>query len=206
MRFTGWIIVLIVAAIGGITFYSLSPGSGDEGYELRLLEERKEKDKYMKTSPDSPFAEDPDSFEGLKYFAPDRSYSVRARLVPIQDKKVRTIATNSGQETHYLEYAWAEFEFNDASFKLLLLEVMDMGPERGKLFVAFADKTSAVDTYGAGRYLDLKKQPGAGTLILDFNKAYNPYCAYVDGYSCPLPVKENILDVTIHAGEKNYHD
>src|SRR5436190_23114926 len=135
MRFTGWIIVLIVAAIGGITFYSLSPGSGDEGYELRLLEERKEKDKYMKTSPDSAFAEDPDSFEGLKYFAPDRSYSVRARLVPIQDKKVRTIATNSGQETHYLEYAWAEFEFNDASFKLLLLEVMDMGPSRGTLFL-----------------------------------------------------------------------
>jgi uncharacterized protein (DUF1684 family) len=83
---------------------------------------------------------------------------------------------------------------------------MDMGPTRGTLFLAFADKTSAVESYGSGRYLEVKKQPGAGSMVLDFNKAYNPYCAYVDGYSCPFPPKENTLDVFVRAGEKNYHE
>jgi uncharacterized protein (DUF1684 family) len=73
------------------------------------------------------------------------------------------------------------------------------------LFLAFADKTSAAETYGAGRYLDVKKVPGAASVTLDFNEAYNPYCAYNDGYSCPFPPKENILEVAIQAGERTYH-
>jgi uncharacterized protein (DUF1684 family) len=205
MKATGWIMVLIVVVIGAVTFYSLSPASGDEGYEVRLLEERKDKDHYMKTSPDSPFAEDPESFKGLNYFAPDRTFNVKAHLVPIQDKKVRIIATSAGQENQYLEYAWAAFDLNDKPFKLLLLEVMAMGPTRGTLFLAFADATSARETYGAGRYIDIKKVPGASTIELDFNKAYNPYCAYSDKFECPLPPRENILDVSVAAGEKNYH-
>jgi uncharacterized protein (DUF1684 family) len=205
MKITGWIIVSIVAAIAGVTFYSLSPASGDEGYELRLLDERKEKDQFMKVSADSPFAEDPDSFRGLNYFAPDRAYNVRAELSPIQDKKVRSLATSAGQENQYLEYAWAEFELNDARYRLLLLEVMDQGPHRGALFLAFADETSARETYGAGRYLDVKKVAGATSVELDFNNAYNPYCAYTDKFECPLPPRENILKVGIMAGEKSYH-
>ena len=73
------------------------------------------------------------------------------------------------------------------------------------LFLAFADETSAVDTYGAGRYLDVKKVPGSNTIVLDFNQAYNPYCAYVDKFSCPLPLPENLLKLAIRAGEKIYH-
>ena len=79
-----------------------------------------------------------------------------------------------------------------------------MGPTRGTLFLAFADVTSARETYGAGRYLDIKKIPGATSIELDFNKAYNPYCAYNENYTCPLPPKENFLKVAILAGEKNY--
>jgi uncharacterized protein len=81
-----------------------------------------------------------------------------------------------------------------------------MGPFRGKLFLAFGDATSAKETYGAGRYLDITKTPGATTIILDFNKAYNPYCAYNETYSCPLPPPENLLNVAIRAGEKSYHE
>jgi uncharacterized protein (DUF1684 family) len=62
-----------------------------------------------------------------------------------------------------------------------------------------------LETYGAGRYLDIKKTPGATSITLDFNEAYNPYCAYNDSFSCPFPPKENILHVAILAGEKNYH-
>ena len=87
---------------------------------------------------------------------------------------------------------------------MLILEIMDMGPNRGKLFLAFADETSANETYGAGRYLDLKKVPAATSIELDFNLAYNPYCAYNDSYSCPFPPAENILRIAIRAGEKKY--
>ena len=79
-----------------------------------------------------------------------------------------------------------------------------MGPTRGTLFLAFADETSARETYGAGRYLDLKKIGGATEIELDFNRAYNPYCAYAEGFSCPLPPPENILKIAIRAGEKTY--
>ena len=60
-------------------------------------------------------------------------------------------------------------------------------------------------TYGAGRYLDINKVPGSSSVLLDFNKAYNPYCAYSDNFSCPFPPKQNILGVPIRAGEKTYH-
>lgn len=116
------------------------------------------------------------------------------------------LPTSDNLEKKYLEYAFAEFELNGESCKLLILEIMEEGPYRGTLFLAFADATSANETYGAGRYLDVKKVPGASSVILDFNQAYNPYCAYSEKYSCPFPPKENILKIAIQAGEKKYHD
>jgi uncharacterized protein (DUF1684 family) len=74
------------------------------------------------------------------------------------------------------------------------------------LFLAFGDGTSAEETYGAGRYLDIDKTQGSNTITLDFNKAYNPYCAYSEKFSCPLPPAENLLVIPIPAGEKSYHE
>ena len=115
------------------------------------------------------------------------------------------LATNDGKEQRFIEYAYAEFDLDGYHHKLLILEVADMGPFKGKLFFAFGDETSADETYGAGRYLDLEKVPGASTITLDFNKAYNPYCAYTANYSCPLPPSQNLLRIPIKAGEKIYH-
>ena len=114
------------------------------------------------------------------------------------------LGTSDGKEEHYLEYAYADFKLHGKAQRLLILELMDMGPNRGKLFLAFADETSANETYGAGRYLDVTRTSGSNTITLDFNKAYNPYCAYNDEFSCPFPPKENLLTVAIMAGEKNY--
>ena len=209
MRFSGVLIVVIVIALAGIGFYSLSSGSTDEEYKVAVLAEREEKDKFMKDSEESPFvmmdSSSDKSFTGLKYFEPDSKYRIKATIVTIEDKKVIDLPTSSGEQNRYLEHAWAEFELEGVSNKLLLLEVMAMGPTRGTLFLAFADETSTRETYGAGRYLEVKKVPGASSIVLDFNKAYNPYCAYVDSYSCPFPPKENILKVAIRAGEKVYH-
>ncbi len=77
--------------------------------------------------------------------------------------------------------------------------------EQGALFVPFRDATSGMESYGAGRYLEPEPAPG-GRLHVDFNYAYNPYCAYNDAWSCPLPPAENTLRVPIRAGERAFHD
>ena len=160
----------------------------------------------MRSSDDSPFGDAKKNFKALNYFSIDPKYRISAKLVSINDKKVRVLLASDGLEKKYLEYGIAEFELGGTICKLLILEIMEEGSFRGTLFLAFADATSARETYGAGRYLDVKRVPGASSVTLDFNQAYNPYCAYSENYSCPFPPKENILKVPVLAGERKYHD
>jgi uncharacterized protein (DUF1684 family) len=196
--------IIIVVAIAGFVIYSMQGGS-PKNYEATIQKDREEKTEFMRSASGSPFLKDSIPFEPLNYFPIDETYRVKASLKSIDRKKVLLLATSDGLEQKYLEYAFAEFQLNGANHTLLILEVMDSGPQRGKLFLAFADETSGAETYGAGRYLDLKKVPAATSVILDFNLAYNPYCAYNDTYSCPFPPRENVLKTAINAGEKNYH-
>lgn len=200
------IILLMIVAVAIATILYTVYGSKDQtSYINQIKQERDEKDRFMRTSKESPFADNVQSFEGLKYFPADLKYKITATLIPIENRKQVILTTNDGREERYMEYAYAEFDFSGFRNRLLILEMIDMGPSRGKLFLAFGDATSAEETYGAGRYLDVPKTPGASTITLDFNKAYNPYCAYVEKYSCPLPPSENLLTIPIQAGEKSYH-
>lgn len=198
------LVILAIVAIAAMVYFSISSGPTPEEYATVINEERVRKDEFMKSGAESPMKDMGDSIRALNYFPPDLNYRVLAKLEPVTNKQVRVLETSTGEQERYLDYAWAVFELDGQEYKLLILEIMDMGPNRGKLFLAFADGTSASETYGGGRYLDLRKIPAATTIELDFNKAYNPYCAYNDNYSCPLPPRENILSVPIRAGEKNY--
>jgi uncharacterized protein (DUF1684 family) len=199
-----FIVIVIITMV--IIYYSFSGSENSETYVANIQKMRKEKDYDMRTASDSPFANDTvHTFQGLQYFPIDAAYRVQARLTPIEQRKTITLPTSDGKEKNYLEYAYAEFEMQGQQNKLLILEIMDMGPYRGTLFLAFADQTSALETYGAGRYLDVKKLPGSTSITLDFNEAYNPYCSYNDDFSCPFPPKENLLNIRIEAGEKTYH-
>jgi uncharacterized protein len=199
------ILILVIAAILVTVIYSVTSGPDEVDYINSILKERKEKDDFLRNSDSSPFGAARSTFTGLKYFDPNPAYRVVAKLQPVESKQVLVISTSSGESNRYLPYAWAEFEINDIPCRLLILEVMDSGPSRGTLFLAFADQTSAKETYGAGRYLELKKIGGASSVTLDFNRAYNPYCAYAENFSCPFPPPENILHAPIEAGEKSYH-
>ena len=201
------IIILLVIAVGMATILYTVYGSKDQtAYINEINKHRDGLETFMRTSPESPFAEDPSKFKGLKFFPADLKYKITATLTPIENKKQILLATNDGKEQRYREYAYAEFDLSGFRNKLLLLEVIDPGPDMGKLFLAFGDGTSAESTYGAGRYLDVAKSQGANTITLDFNKAYNPYCAYAEKFSCPLPPSENLLTIPIQAGEKNYEN
>jgi len=204
MKSSRIILIILVLAIAAFIFYSMQ-GGAPENYQAEIQKDRADKAEFMKSNDESPFLKDSIEFEALNYFPIDEKFRVKAKLESIDGKKVVLLTTSDGLEQKYLEYAYAVFKLNETEHRLLILELMDMGPQRGKLFLAFADNTSGDETYGAGRYLDVKKIPAATSVILDFNLAYNPYCAYNDTYSCPFPPKENILKTAINAGEKNYH-
>lgn len=206
MKSSHVIIAVAVIIVIVTMFYGFQGSQDDTAYNKEIAKEREVKDRFMRISKESPFAKSIESYTGLKYYPPDIKYRVIANLKPIEKKKVVILSTNDGKEQRYIEYAYAEFKLDGVSNKLRILEIADMGPFRGKLFLAFGDKTSAVETYGAGRYLDVTKTPGSSTIKLDFNLAYNPYCAYDDTFSCPLPPPDNLLDVAIRAGEKIYHE
>jgi uncharacterized protein len=206
MKFSRLIIFASLVALAGLIYFSLKGGMSAEEFTKAIIKEREEKTDFLKDGEGSPFATLTEGFKDLTYYKPDLSYRINAALTPIKDKKVVILSTSDSKEQKYLEYAHAAFSLGGVDCRLLILEVMEMGPQRGKLFLAFADETSGKETYGGGRYLDLKKVPAATSVVLDFNKAYNPYCAYNDSYSCPFPPSENVLKVAIKAGEKVYHD
>lgn len=205
MKRTGLIVLLILTVVAATFYFSTKGPEDDSAYISSVLKERKSKEDYLKKGEGSPFIVDSLVFDSLRYFPINKEYQVKADLEPIDKKKVFILGTSDGKEQRYLEHAYAVFTLDGITNKLLILEVMDNGPQRGKLFLAFADETSGADTYGAGRYLDIEKVRGANSIVLDFNLAYNPYCAYSDTFSCPLPPRENILKVAIRAGEKSYH-
>lgn len=198
-------VLIAVIFIAFIIYLFSGDAQTSAAYVEEIQKERKEKETFMKENDESPFKDSLARFDSLNYFPPDVKYHITADIEPIKNKKRVVLPTSDGKEKKYMEYAYASFKLDGVENKLMILEIIDSGPYKGTLFLAFADETSAKETYGAGRYLDLKKVPGAATLTLDFNKAYNPYCAYSGNFSCPFPPKENVLKVAIKAGEKNYH-
>ena len=149
-------------------------------------------------------AQDMESFEGLPYFEADSIYRVVASLDFNVDKSYMKVPTYAGKIKIYQRYAAATFMLNGQKHTLYLYQneqLKEIEEYKDYLFLPFKDKTNGEESYGGGRYLDLKI-PEGNTIIIDFNKAYNPYCAYSDRYNCPVPPAENKLSVAIKAGVK----
>jgi uncharacterized protein (DUF1684 family) len=175
-------------------------------WKAEIEKERKIKDRFFKSRyPGSPIPfEDRAGFKGLDYFPPDPDYRFELELHEHEEKGVVRMAYTKGQQRDFLR--WGEFRFKVGN-KEQAIQVYKSDPEEDRLFVLFRDETSGKGTYGAGRYLDIdpgRDQTAGGKWILDFNKAYNPWCVYSKNYTCPLVPSENWLEVPILAGEKNY--
>jgi uncharacterized protein len=144
----------------------------------------------------------------LRFFKPDSKYRVIAKFELNSDTSSFQIPTHSGKKKSYYKYGTAGFVLNKKHFKLEIyrsLDLMKREELKNYLFLPFNDLTNYKETYGGGRYIDLLITDIADyKIIIDFNKAYNPYCAYSEGYNCPIPPKANKLSVRITAGEKNY--
>ena len=172
-------------------------------FEKEVLSLRVDKDSFFRNDIDSPIPPGERSrFRGLKYFPPDEGYRISSKLERFDSPKPIMIATSTGTRQAYLRYGALVFKIEERSLRLIVYKSAE-DPYARSLFVPFSDETSGRETYESGRYLDLEEQ-GGDDYELDFNMAYNPYCAYSEEYTCPIPPVENKLPVKILAGEKNY--
>ena len=147
-------------------------------------------------------------FESLEFFPIDTAYRVTARLEFKEDSKPFAMKTTTDRLPIYKLFAIAHFELNGKEHSLEVYQNQELiqDPEFSDyLFLPYTDKTNGNESYGGGRYIDLKA-PEGDQLVIDFNQSYNPYCAYNSEYSCPIPPRANALETEIRAGVLAYGD
>jgi uncharacterized protein (DUF1684 family) len=143
------------------------------------------------------------SFDHLLYYPPDRHYAVQATLLKVSEPDAVEMLTNRGLKKTFYRYARIRFRLDGEDQELTAFKSKLTGEGSGDLFIPFRDATSGGETYGAGRFLDIDDPP-AEQFVLDFNQAYNPLCNYSPAFNCPIPPRENHLEVAIRAGELTY--
>ena len=172
-------------------------------WQSEIQVERKQKDLFFGGHPNSPIQpEERSTFKGLDYYHPDPKFRFEIELHRHVDIETIKVQDTRGNERQFLR--WGEFRFKVKDTECIIQAYKNEPDDEG-LFVPFKDETSGKETYGAGRYLDLEAErdlSSEGKWTLDFNKAYNPWCAYSEFYACPFVPTENWLKVPITAGEK----
>lgn len=147
-------------------------------------------------------------FEGLDFFPIDEKYIVKAKFIKLKKQKPFDMPTTTDRKPKYIKYGELHFTIDSKDMVLTVYKNIDLSKRKGfkdYLFLPFLDATNGIETYGGGRYLDMRV-PTKDEVIIDFNKAYNPYCAYNHKYSCPIVPLENELAIEIRAGVKKFHD
>ncbi|AXP81857.1 hypothetical protein CJ739_2791 [Mariniflexile rhizosphaerae] len=145
-------------------------------------------------------------FEGLDFFKFDAAYVVNAKFERFPNEKPFEMKTSTERRPIYVKYGELSFELKGKRHKLNIYQNLGLIEKEGYedyLFLPFSDETNGLESYGGGRYIDARI-PKGDTMEIDFNKAYNPYCAYNDKYSCPIVPRENYLKTRIEAGVKAF--
>lgn len=163
----------------------------------QLQTTRREKDKFFKTQRNSPLTDaQKEKFEGLQYYEANPELDLRVTIKRFSQQDEVPVQTTTGDTRLYTRYGEFEFTVNGESARLTIYET-DFG-----FFLPFTDANAGGETYGAGRYLE-PEHLGEDLFHIDFNQAYNPFCAYNSAWSCPITPRENRLAVAIRAGEKS---
>lgn len=148
--------------------------------------------------------EDFKHFSSLDFFPIDSNYRVRAQFKRTPGERARIFPTSTGSKYYMLKYGEARFDLFDKTITLDVFQTEDLETQRPSyLFIPFTDLTSGSETYGGGRYINTDL-PNNEVLTIDFNRAYNPYCAYNDDYSCVVPPRSNRMPIAVKAGIKNF--
>ena len=184
-----------------VTFNSFA-----QDYSTLIAAHRKQYKEDFITDKHSPLKEA--DLENLHFFDADSTYRITADVEVLSNETIFQMPTFNGAKQEYIRYARIKFALNGKQQQLNIYRNISLSKRPGfedYLFLPFMDETNSEESYGGGRYLDLKTTDiQAGQIVIDFNKAYNPYCAYSDGYQCPMPPRENYLKLKVMAGEKQY--
>ena len=194
----------VIAVVIAIIAYSFVGNEGvkptqviDNEYLTSIKNLRSDKDSYLKKDTASPIKDKKD-FKGLKYFEVNPNFKITGKIDKVTSGQTINITMTGGEVEEYEAYGNIKFEIEGVKCTLKIFKT----PE-GNLFLPFKDLTSNKETYGAGRYLDFGVNDVKNNEItIDFNKAYHPYCAYNQTFTCPVPPAENSLNVAVKAGEK----
>ena len=190
-----FMIILNVVLIGQLSF--------NKSEIIKYREEAKEK---LTIGERAPLTKE--TLKYLRYFKAKQKFQVEATFTLAKDEASFEMPTYSGITKSFIKYGTLNFKIGNKEMKLALyrnLGLMRMPQYKDYLFLPYKDKTSSKASYGGGRYIDIKTTDiKDGKVILDFNKSYNPWCAYGDGFNCPVPPQENILPIAIKAGEKQF--
>lgn len=146
------------------------------------------------------------NFKGLDFFSIDESFRVTASITVSENSPTFGMESTTSRKPKYRKYGTLLFSLGEKVFNIPVYQNLDLSSKlefQDYLFLPFTDLTNGESTYSGGRYLDLRI-PKGNTIIVDFNKSYNPYCVYNHKYSCPIPPKENFIEFKIQAGVKNY--
>ncbi|MRI02066.1 DUF1684 domain-containing protein [Kriegella sp. EG-1] len=146
------------------------------------------------------------NFEGLDFFNPDTNYIVNAKFMRTPEAIPFMMPRTTGDKSEEVVYGVISFELNGKNHQLEVYQNKELMKKEGYedyLFLPFTDETNTKETYGGGRYIDLRI-PSSNEITIDFNRAYNPYCAYNKKYSCPIVPSVNALDTKIIAGVKDF--
>ncbi len=196
---------LVLFAISAILLISCSK-KPNSAYEVKLIKHRTETDIYMKNDPNSPFNKKSKvEFHPLNYFDADTNFIYKSKLTEFAEKDTIEIYGTKGEPRKTVRYGYFTLNHNGKQHKLKVYESNYNGTLYYSLW--FTDNTTNKETYGVGRYLELElNNDPEHVYTIDFNYAFNPYCAYSHDYSCAVPTKDDHLDIEIRAGEMKFHD
>lgn len=207
--------LLVMGVVIGLAVGCAPAGDGvmtnvepPSGWEERIAAERSDKDKKFIEDPESPLLpEDRASFQGLDHWPPDPAYRLVGPLHVHEEPEQFEIPTTTGKLRPCERYGWLTFDLRGRRGTLQVYRLLDVSDadDEVTLFLPFTDATTGKETYPAGRYVDLERRDD-GLYVLDFNRAYNPLCAYgaPERYICPATPRENHLGVRVEAGERGY--
>ena len=190
-----------------VIIFSFSCREEKRYQDINLTEYQRQVNNYFKDASVSPLKpKDLKNFQGLDFFEFDSKYIVKAKIKETKESLPFKMKTTTDIPADVRKYADLFFQITDKEFELSVYENLEYEGVEGYenyLFLPFLDNTNGNETYGGGRYLDLFLN-GTDSIIIDFNKAYNPKCVYDENFSCPIVPRKNFLNTRIEAGVKDY--
>ena len=205
---TIWILLLIVSLVINLGCDKRSDNYQplEENYVETILHERAHKDSALQYDPHSPFNRDPNAtFSELNYYDPTPEFIFKSKLYEHKPIDTVNVFGTRGEVRRVIREGYVKLNYAGNEHRVNVYKAFSRD---GQVYYSiwFTDKTTGKETYGVGRYLDFEKVEDPEHIYsVDFNKAYNPYCAYSAEFTCPIPREEDHIAMEIKAGEKNFH-